>query len=232
LLHGANATLVQPFLHARADPWQIAWGQRGEGIVQHVRRQGHQAVRLFHIGRHFGQVAVGREANRTAKRGAGLAPDRGFDLARQFERGQQRLFPAQKAAGHLVNGHDRGHGEAGLNSLNYPMVVVHIEFMPGLHQHDAGAEPLGLANLGSGSHPIAFGLVTGSDTAGCIRHQRNHCHRAAAELRPQLLLHRGEVGIEVQEQPLQPGIPHPERIGWRVGHISLVLHVSDFLTRC
>ena len=62
--------LLQPLLHARADAWQVAWRQRGQGVMQHVRRQGYQAVRLFHVGRYFGQVPVGRQANRAAKRGS------------------------------------------------------------------------------------------------------------------------------------------------------------------
>ncbi len=62
--------------------------------MQQVGRQGHQAVRFLHIGGDFGQVPVGRQANRAAKGGPGLAANRGFDLARQLQRGQQRLLPA------------------------------------------------------------------------------------------------------------------------------------------
>ena len=148
--------------------------------MQQVGRQGHQAVRFFHIGGHLGQVPVGRQANRAAKRRSGLAANRGFDLARQLERRQQRLLPAQKPASHLVDGHDRSDGKARFDRFHYPMVVVHVQLMPGLYQHDAGAEPLGLTDLGSGAHSVLLGLVTGGDTTGCVRQQRHHGHGAVA----------------------------------------------------
>ena len=50
-----------------------------------------------------------------------------------------------------------------------------------------------------------FGLVAGGDTDGGVGHHGDDAHRAAAQLGARLLLHRGEVGVEVDEEPVQLG---------------------------
>ncbi len=83
-----------------------------------------------------------------------LAANRGLDLARQLQRGQQRLLPAQQPASHLIDRHDGRHRKARLDGLHYPMVVVHVKLMPRLDQQDTRAEPLGLADLRPGAHSV------------------------------------------------------------------------------
>jgi hypothetical protein len=60
------------------------------------------------------------------------------------------------------------------------MVVVHVELMTGLNEHDAGAEALGLTHLGSGANAVLLGLITGCDTASCISHERYDSQGAVA----------------------------------------------------
>jgi hypothetical protein len=60
------------------------------------------------------------------------------------------------------------------------MVVVHVQLMTSLNQHDAGAEALGLTDLGSGADSTLLSLVTGRDTTGCIGYQWYHGQGAVA----------------------------------------------------
>jgi hypothetical protein len=112
------------------------------------------------------------------------------------------------------------------------MMVVHVEFVASLDQHNIGAEPLGLADLGPGANSILLCFITGRDTAGCIGHDGYHGQGTVAQLRPQFLFHGREIGIEIEEEPLQAGIPRSERTVSRVGHVSQLLPISDFLLRC
>ena len=85
------------------------------------------------------------------------------------------------------------------------MVVLDVKLVPSLDEGDSGAEAFGLADDGSGFHAEGFGLIAGGDGAGGIGHDGDDGDGAIAELRAELLLDGGKVGVEVEEEPLNGG---------------------------
>jgi hypothetical protein len=124
-----------------------------------------------------------------------------LDAAGEVEGGHERLLAAEKAAGHLVDGHDRGHGDAALDRFDNFVVVLNVELVPSLDQLNAGAEAFGFADLGSSADAKGLGLITGGDGAGGVGHNRDHGNRPIAQLGAEFLLDRGEIRIEVEKEP-------------------------------
>lgn len=95
---------------------------------------------------------------------------------------------------------DRG---AGFDALQQPVMNFDIGFRPCFHEPDLRAESPGFADPGPRFHSAAFGLVTGGDHAGKVGLDRDDAQRAAAPLRLQVLLRRGEEGVHIRKQPVQ-----------------------------
>ena len=128
---------------------------------------------------------------------------RAFTLRAQFHGGEQRAFPAHQPAGHFVDRADRGDRKAAFHRFHHPVVILDIELVPALDQHDFRAQAPGVGHDGAGPHAEGLGLVTGGNAAGCVGQHGNDADRFAAQFRPVLLLHGGEVGIEIDEEPVQ-----------------------------
>ena len=99
-------------------------------------------------------------------------------------------------------------------------MVFGVELVAAFDQHDLGAHALGVGDDGSGPHAEGLGLVAGGDAAGGVGHHGHHAHRPAAQLGPRLLLHRGKVGVQIDEEPVQHGslgriASEPSGIGFR-----------------
>ena len=128
---------------------------------------------------------------------------RRLHLPAQLHGGQQRPFAAHQPAGHLVDREHGRHRQAAFHGLDDAVMVVDVELVARLHQHQVGAHALGVGDHGSGLHAVGLGLVTGGNANRCVGHHGHHAHRPAAQLGTHLLLHRGKVGVEVDEQPVQ-----------------------------
>jgi hypothetical protein len=63
------------------------------------------------------------------------------------------------------------------------VVVIDIQLVPGLNEHDARAKPLGLADLGASADAKSFGFIACRDATGGIGQHGNDGDRAVAQLR-------------------------------------------------
>ncbi len=201
----SDALLVQAFLHARADAGQIAQRQVHQRARQQVLGERNQAVGLVHVGGDLRQVAVRREADGAAQCCSDMLADGGLHATRQIHGRKQRLLAADQAGGHLVDGHDGRDGNAALDRLDDPIVIVDVNFVARLDQLQAWTHPFRFADLRAGTNPEGLRLVACCDGAGSVGHDGHDGDRAPAEFRPQLLLDRGEVGVQIEEEPPQAG---------------------------
>ena len=118
-------------------------------------------------------------------------------------RAQQWPLAAHQPAGHLVDGADGRDRHAAFDGLDNAVVVLGVDLVAALDQHDLRAHALGVGDDGSGAHAEGLGLVAGRDAAGGVGHHGHHAHRPAAQLGPRLLLHRGKVGVQIDEEPVE-----------------------------
>ena len=65
-----------------------------------------------------------------------------------------------------------------------------------------GAHAFGVGDDGSGADAEGLGLITGRDADGCVGHHGNDADRPAAQFGADLLLDGGEVGVEIDEEPV------------------------------
>jgi len=82
-------------------------------------------------------------------------------------------------------------------------VVADVGFRPRLDDDQPGAE---LARLGHADVALqagGLGLEADRDAAGGLGHDGHDAERFPAQLRPLLLLHRGEEGVEVDGEVTQ-----------------------------
>ena len=112
-------------------------------------------------------------------------PDPRLHLSAQFQRRQQWPFPAHQPAGHLVDRQHRRHRQAALHRFDDPVVIIDVELVPRLDQHDVRAHPLGIGDDGPGLHAVGLGFVAGSDAARWCRPswapRRPACRAARAD---------------------------------------------------
>src|SRR5260221_6439489 len=80
------------------------------------------------------------------------------------------------------------------------MVVADVDLVPRDHELDAGAEAARLGHLGAGLHAEGLGFHARHDANRGVGEHRHHAQGLAAQPRFDLLLHGGEIGIEVDEQ--------------------------------
>ena len=205
LLHGGDAFLVEALLSFRADAGQVAQGELAEGLWKKIEGKGDEAVGLFHVAGDLGQVTVGGQADRTAEHGPDLVKDAGLDLAPKLHGCQQGTLAAHQAAGHFVDGEDGRDGQAAFDGLNNAAMVVHVDFVAGLDQDDFRAHPLGVGDDCPGSNAKGLGLITSCNATGCVCHHGDDSNGTAAQFGTDLLLTRGEVGVEVDEKPIDGG---------------------------
>ena len=221
ILHAPDPLLVQPNLCSRPDPRQIAQRELPQRFRQNVQRQRHQPIRLFHVTGHLGQVPIRRQPHRTAQHRSHALADPRLHPPAQLHRRQQASFASHQPAGHLVDREHRRHRQARFHGLHNAAVVVDINLVPRLHQHQVGAHPLRLAHLGPRLDPEGLGLVTGGNANSGIGHHGDDAYRPSAQLRPDLLLHRSKVGVQIDKKPIE------SRFGSRMrpsGALCIVWH--------
>ena len=127
-----------------------------------------------------------------------------LDAHAEVERRQQRPLAAHQPAGHLVDGADGGHGHAALHGFNNAVVILGVELVAAPRPEQcSGHMRLASATMVPVLHAEGLGLVAGGDAAGGVGHHRHHAHGPAAQLGPHLLLHRGKVGVQVDEEPVE-----------------------------
>ena len=175
-----------------------------QSFGQNVQRQRDQAVGLLHVAGHFSQIAVGGQSDRTAHHGADALQDAPLHLASQFHGRHQRPLPAHQPAGHLVHRHHRRHRQAALHGLDDAVMILDIQLVARLDQHQAGTELLGVGDHDAGFDAKSLGLVTGCKATGCVGHHGHNGHWAVAQLGPGVLFHRGKIGVHIDEEPIEP----------------------------
>jgi hypothetical protein len=80
------------------------------------------------------------------------------------------------------------------------VVVVDVELVARDHELDPGAELARVRDLGPGLHAEGLGLDARRDADGGVGEHRHHADGLAPEPGLGLLLDRGEVRVEVDEQ--------------------------------
>ena len=118
---------------------------------------------------------------------------------------QKRPLAAHEAAGHLVDGADGSDGNAALDGFDDAVMVLGVDFVAAFDENDLRAHALGVGDDGSGAHAEGLGLVAGGDAAGGVGHHGHHADGPAAQLGPDLLLDGGEVGVQIDEEPVEQG---------------------------
>src|SRR5208283_944704 len=85
------------------------------------------------------------------------------------------------------------------------LLVFHIQLGAGNHDLDVRTQDFCIGNRGSRFHAVSLRLITRSKAAGGIGIDGNDSDRAAAQFGNVLLLHRSEIGVEVEEEPIDYG---------------------------
>ncbi len=118
---------------------------------------------------------------------------------------KQRPLAAHEAAGHFVDGEHGGDGQAAFDGFDDAVMVVGVDLVAALDQHDVGAHAFGVGNDGAGPDAEGLGLVAGGDADGCVGHHGDDADWTAAQLGAHLLLDRGEIGVQIDEEPVHHG---------------------------
>ena len=98
--------------------------------------------------------------------------------------------------------------KASLDGCTDPVVQLHVYPRPRLNKLDLRTELTRSGDRDAGPNPVAARLVADGDAACRLCLDRNHCNRATAQLGPQLLLHGGEVGVQIQKKPSEREVGH------------------------
>lgn len=201
LLNGANAGPGEAALHAFADAGDVAELKPRKDVGELAPLDEDEAVRLLHAGGDLGQEAVGADADRAPKRLTGVVTNALLDASRELNgSGGDALRPGE-LAGEFVDRKGGMHGHALLNSGDDAMVHLDVELWPRLDEHNVRAEAASIAHGDAGPDAEAAGLVAGGDTTGGFGHNGDNRDGKSAQLGAQLLLNRGEVGVEVEVKP-------------------------------
>jgi len=132
---------------------------------------------------------------------AHLGADGPFELLGDFLGPLALVFEELKA--HLVDGTDLLDGEDAFHRPQDLLVDLDVAARAGLADDDPGAAGAGLVDRGAGLDPAPPGLVAGGDADGGLGLHRDDADGLAPKVLVILLLHRGEVGVHIQEE-----IPH------------------------
>ena len=197
LLHGSNAARVQPGFPRPANPAKIAQFQpekhpRQIGLLDH-----HQAVGLLHVGGRLGQERIGRNADRAAQALAHRGSDPRLDLAGELQRRLPLLPRPAQGAAHLVDGKHLCHRHARIDGGDQPVMVVDIDRRARFHHHQPRASLARLARIRARLDAEPFRFIARGDATRAVGHDRQDDHRQSAQGGLFLLLHGGEVGIEI-----------------------------------
>ncbi len=128
-----------------------------------------------------------------------------LDSAAEVQGCQQGPFAAHEAAGHFIDGENRGDGQAAFDGFDDAVMVVDVDFVAGFDEDDLGAHAFGLGDDGAGFDAEGFGLIAGRDADGGVGHHGDDGDGTAAQFGADLLLDGGEIGVEIDEEPVEAG---------------------------
>jgi hypothetical protein len=163
-----------------------------------------EAVGLAHVRGSLGEEIVWRDADRAADGAAGC--DTGnlpLHLRRHLFGDASVTLSSHQFARHLVDRADACNRNGAVDRLDQRVVPPHIALGTCQTDLDAGTQPSCLAHQRAGAHAERLGFVAGGDQAGRVRVYRHHSDGTAAQRRILVLLHRGEIAVEVDEQAAQ-----------------------------
>jgi hypothetical protein len=196
-LHGADALGVEADLGAGADAGKVAQFEVGDGAGELRGQQADEAVGLLHVAGDLGEVAVGGHADGAAEGFADVVADGLLDFEGDGAGAGRLLLAAEELADHLVDGGGVGDGAAAVDGLRDFVGILGVDAVVAFDEDDFGADALGLADLGAGLDAEGLGLVAGGDAAGGVGVGGDDGEGAVAEFGVELLLDRGEEGVEV-----------------------------------
>ena len=157
-----------------------------------------EPVRLVHRRGHLRKPAVRRHPHRARH----LRPDRLAKPRLDATPHVLRPVPRPENAAELVHRAHRIDRDLGVHRVRDPALHPHVEVRALAHQGNPRAAPPRLVHPGSGPDPVTLRRRVRRDHTGPRLRVREHRHRASVQRRRRLLLHRGEVPIEVQVQAL------------------------------
>ena len=203
--HIDDARCRQPPLHVAADARYVAGPQRAQLLVQRAGLEQRQAVGLLHVGRHLGEDAIGRDA------------DRAFQIVADVRR-QSRLDPrgkrghpgggvlvVEQPARDFVDRAHRGHRHVALDLGDDPVVEPHILVVPRRHHDQVAAALSRLPDRRAGLDAERLRLIACRDRRGAVGHHRRDRHGPASQCWIELLLDAGEIAVEIEIQPAERG---------------------------
>ncbi len=200
---GADARVFESLHHPRADASEFLCREMADHAAlgsEIFVAQDDEAVGLLHVGSEFGEGAVWGDADggshpRTAARVDGI-----FDVEGELPGALRIALETIEPTRNFVDGVDLVDRNAGVHGGNNPVVHEDIEARARVENRDRGAEAFGLTHACAGLDAELLGLIAGSDAAASIADDGRDGDGPASELRRHLLLHRGEVGVEVDEK--------------------------------
>ena len=162
---------------------------------------------------HFREQPVGGYPDGTGKAWADPARHLGLDLPGH----RQRLVAWRKGrrqlALHLVNRPNLADVDAGFDDLQQPAMVANVKRWPLLNNSDFRAHSAGVGYAGAHLYSAGFGGVTGGDAAGRFGQHRHYPDGLPPQLRPLLLLARGEEAVEIDCEATEGHIPDLGTVG-------------------
>jgi len=195
---------MQPRFHRRPDPAKVAQLECVQCLGQVALLDHVEAIGLVHVRRGLGQELVGRDPDRAGQAGAEALSDRALDVPGDAFRVVAPAFAPEQPARHLI---DRGRlavRNAGGDRLEELLVHLEVARWPRDLQRDVGAALQRFGDAGAGLDPVQLlGFLARGDAAGGRARNRDHRDRAIPQMRRVVLLHRGEEGIEIDEQAAQ-----------------------------
>ena len=159
-----------------------------------------QAVRLFPVGRYFGQKDIRGDTDRAGEALPDLGTDGGFDRLGQSDGFLGLAFVDGQGADHFIDGEDFFDRKDSLYRFKNAVVDGDVAAMVGNTEDEMRAEGAGLPDGCAGADTVTFGFVAGGDAAGSRGIGGDDGDGASTELRMVLLFDAGEEGIHIDEK--------------------------------
>jgi len=214
-----DAVFLEAALDVRADAGDVTGLEmqdfrRDVGVVED-----HESVGLLHVRGDLRQQPGRRDADGTAEEGTDFFRDVGLDLLRELFR-LRAVEEGVELRSDLV---DRLHlrlGQVGHDHFDEGAVILDVGLGPRLDDDEAGANFARVGHAGVAGEAGGLRLEADGDAAGGLGHHRHDAHGLAAQLRPLLLLARGEEGVEIDGKGSERHIRHPRQTSYTSGEFG------------
>ena len=201
---------MQARFHRRSDSTEVAQFQPVQLVRQIALLDDRQTVRFVHVRGGLGEEPVRRDTDRTIDRRAEPEIEQALlDAARDGLGVFALALATDQVARHFVDGTRLAVRDAVLDGGHQQVVQLDVACRPGEHEPDFRAFLPCLANAGAGFHADGLGFVACGQATPTVGHDRHHADRSPAQARVVVLLDRGEIGVEIDEQAAQRHVTAP-----------------------